>query len=238
MKKIASYILLVVCFLCMTCSAFANNPYQDAHGQGYSEYSTPTGTRPNSGTTTPTTPASGGNQTPSQPQAQTSDPGYMPGSNTSTTPSTPSGGSGYSGSGGTSGGYSGGSYTYVPSSGTYVYNGSGSSSGGDTLFNASIGSGGSLILSLPHATETSATDTAGATKLIISKYKMIGTLILGICVITAIISLLFQITKLGAAGDNQMMRAAALKGIFFSGGALALFGSISVFAMMFWGFLK
>lgn len=56
----------------------------------------------------------------------------------------------------------------------------------------------------------------------------------GVCTITAILSLLFQITKLGAAGDNDRMRVVALKGIGFSGAALAVFGSLAVVVGFFW----
>ena len=95
----------------------------------------------------------------------------------------------------------------------------GTSGGGGSAsnhFDASLGSDGSITINLPGAEGVSAGDPSSAISLIFQKYKKIAAVITGICVITAILSLLIQITKLGAAGDNERMRAMALKGIIFS----------------------
>ncbi len=95
-------------------------------------------------------------------------------------------------------------------------------------------SAGSITINLPGAEGVSAGDPSSAISLIFQKYKKIAAVITGICVITAILSLLIQITKLGAAGDNERMRAMALKGIIFSGSALAVFGSLAAVVGIFW----
>lgn len=72
---------------------------------------------------------------------------------------------------------------------------------------------------------------------LLSNSKTTATMILGICVITSILCLFYQITRLGAAGSNEVLRRSALKGILFSGLALAIFGSLTLVVGSFWGFL-
>lgn len=81
-------------------------------------------------------------------------------------------------------------------------------------------------------------DTAGSYANILKRYKNIAQVISGICTITALICFFFQVTKLGAAGDNQTARAAALKGILICGIVIAVFGSLEVFVSFFWNVLS
>lgn len=129
-------------------------------------------------------------------------------------------------SGGTGGAISGGYGT-----GTGGVTGGGAS--GDH-FSASMGSDGSVTIGLPNATGVSANDPSSAFQTIFQKYKGIGVAITGICAITAILSLLIQITKLGAAGDNERLRTSAMKGIIYSGAVLAAFGSLALTIGFFW----
>ena len=78
---------------------------------------------------------------------------------------------------------------------------------------------------------------ADSAKAIFTKYKAIAAVISGICVITAIISLFFQLTKLGASGDNEIKRRSAIIGILFSGGVLTAFGGLSILLMVLWNAL-
>lgn len=107
----------------------------------------------------------------------------------------------------------------------------------DEHFDTDIDSNGIITIKLPGATGISAGDPSSAVSIIIQKYKEIGVVIIGVCVITAIICLLFQITKLGAAGDNEYKRASALKGIIFSGAVIAMFGALSLVLGIFWNAL-
>lgn len=68
-------------------------------------------------------------------------------------------------------------------------------------------------------------------------YKNVAVLILGICIITSLICFLVQITKLGAAGDNQNARTKAIKGVMISGIVLAAFGALTTIVGVFWGAL-
>ncbi len=87
-----------------------------------------------------------------------------------------------------------------------------------------------------------ATHASGATRSsiikIISNYKEIAAVVLGICVITSIIMLLVAILRLGTSGDNQQARANSWKAIIVSAVALSLFGGSGAAIGIFWNFLK
>lgn len=249
-KKIFTVLAAFICIFCLTVLTFADtgNPYQDSHGQGYSEYVA--GSRPNGGNTGGNTGlynGSNGNNH-SMPGSGTGNQytgnGAAPGSG---------GGSQYGGNGGMPGSGSGqyGGNDGIPGSGNHgSLSGSGASNpypsglntggyggGGSSTsdhFDASLGSDGSITLSLPGAEGVTAGNPSSAISLVLTKYRTIALVVSGVCTITAILSLLFQITKLGAAGDNDRMRAVALKGIGFSGAALAVFGSLAVVVGFFW----
>lgn len=68
-------------------------------------------------------------------------------------------------------------------------------------------------------------------------FKAIGTAISGICAVTALIFFVISITKLSTSAGNDMQRSRAIKGIFYSGISLALFGGITVVAGIFWNIL-
>ncbi|MDE7246242.1 MAG: hypothetical protein K2O18_20020 [Oscillospiraceae bacterium] len=108
---------------------------------------------------------------------------------------------------------------------------------GNAILDASIDGSGSVVLSVPAAGDggSGSGNLSDSVSYVLQKYKTIGTAVFGICTITAIICLLWQITKLGMAGDNERNRSMAVKGIFISGAALAIFGSITLVAGMFWG---
>lgn len=82
------------------------------------------------------------------------------------------------------------------------------------------------------------TTTGGSAATLISKYKTIATAISGVLTITMLIFLLIQISKLGAAGDNDTARKKATMGILTTGIATALFGGITVVVGFFWNILK
>ena len=73
----------------------------------------------------------------------------------------------------------------------------------------------------------------------IDKYKEVAILILAVCIITTIICLIYNITKLSAAGasSNPHMKQMAMIGILISGIALALFGGLSIVVGFFWNLL-
>ena len=241
-KRIISALSAIFCLFYLSIPAFAGtgNPYQDSHGQGYSEYQV--GSHPasggNSGTNAGGIQSNGGFYN----GAGGNNHGGMPGSGTQS-----GGNSGIPGSGtgyypGASSWTPGSQIQPLPTSGAGNPHPSGSFPGGTSggggsasnHFDASLGSDGSITINLPGAEGVSAGDPSSAISLIFQKYKKIAAVITGICVITAILSLLIQITKLGAAGDNERMRAMALKGIIFSGSALAVFGSLAAVVGIFW----
>ena len=82
------------------------------------------------------------------------------------------------------------------------------------------------------------TTTGGSAATLISKYKTIATAISGVLTITMLIFLLIQISKLGAAGDNDMARKKAIMGILTTGLATALFGGVTIVVGFFWNILK
>lgn len=82
------------------------------------------------------------------------------------------------------------------------------------------------------------TTTGGSAATLISKYKTIATAISGVLTITMLIFLLIQISKLGAAGDNDVARKKAIMGILTTGLATALFGGVTIVVGFFWNILK
>ena len=235
-----SLLLAVVCVLCLSIQAAAYGVPSSGRETERSPYGTPQtdnsqlsenpyyGYDPSFN--------SNRNQNNSNPNRTPSgNPGTRPNGNTGGMPGkdTPSGNNtgGMPGrdnpSGGMGGAGSGGGTNY----------GTGGATGGGVSgdhFSASIGSDGSIAIGLPNATGVSANDPSSAFKTIFDKYKGIGIAITGICVITAILSMLFQITKLGAAGDNERLRTSAMKGIIYSGAVLAAFGSLALVIGFFW----
>lgn len=89
---------------------------------------------------------------------------------------------------------------------------------------------GKVTISAAGATVNDAQDGYA---LILSKYKMVGQGIVGLCAIISITALIFYITKLATAGDNPRLKQSAVSGIMFSGIALALFGGLPI-VLHFW----
>ena len=70
------------------------------------------------------------------------------------------------------------------------------------------------------------------------KYKGIAVAVTGICVITAIIALAVNITKLSTSAANESVRRQALIGILYSCLALGIFGSATIVIGVFWNMLS
>lgn len=228
-KKLLTVFMTVIVVFCMTIPAFASFETPDTYiGNGYIAgwNSNPSSTTTTSTTTTPSggTSAAGAS---SGHSGGTTPEGYY-GAGTSTSPSSRTSGGTTTPTSSTAGG---GTTSGTPTTGEGSFSGG---SSGNAFLQVS-GSGNSVSLSIPTATKVASGDIAGATGLVVKQYKEIGTVILGVCVITAFICLLWQITKLGMAGSDQRSRSMALKGILFSGAAIAIFGSLSLVAGMFWG---
>lgn len=83
----------------------------------------------------------------------------------------------------------------------------------------------------------SAVDSETAYTNLFTNYKAVAQAITGICVITSMILFLYQITKLGAAGDNQRGRKSAITGILVTGSVLAIFGGLEVVVSLFWNIM-
>jgi len=77
-------------------------------------------------------------------------------------------------------------------------------------------------------------DGENAYENLFTNYKAIAQVITGICIITSLICFLYQITKLGAAGDNDRARKAAIKGILVAGLVLTAFGGLEIVVSVFW----
>jgi len=81
-------------------------------------------------------------------------------------------------------------------------------------------------------------NTADSIATIMTKGRAIGMGFTGICTLLMLIFTIIQISKLAAAGDNEMNRKKAIGGIMTTGIATALLGSITVVVGFFWGALK
>lgn len=81
---------------------------------------------------------------------------------------------------------------------------------------------------------TGITDSESAYKNLFTNYKTIAQVVTAICIITSLICFLYQIAKLGAAGDNDRERKAAIKGILITGFVLTGFGGLEVLVSVFW----
>jgi len=67
--------------------------------------------------------------------------------------------------------------------------------------------------------------------------KGLCVFVLGLCTITALISFILSILKLNTSVDNDFIRSRAIKGLLFSGLALALFGGATLLVSVFWNLL-
>lgn len=72
----------------------------------------------------------------------------------------------------------------------------------------------------------------------LNKYKGVLVLVGSIATITALMFLIINITKLGGAGNNPTTRQSAVMGIIWSGIAIALLGSVTMWFGYFFYFLK
>lgn len=75
---------------------------------------------------------------------------------------------------------------------------------------------------------------------VITKYKSLASIILGLCAITSLIALVVSIAKLGASTMDSapMARRRATVSILVSGISLILFGGLTAVVGFFWNFLK
>lgn len=85
--------------------------------------------------------------------------------------------------------------------------------------------------------DTSITDSESAYKNLFTNYKSIAQVCTAICIITSLICFLYQIAKLGAAGDNDRERKVAIKGILITGLVLTGFGGLEILVSVFWNAL-
>ena len=72
----------------------------------------------------------------------------------------------------------------------------------------------------------------------LNKYKGIATVVTGFATVTAFLGMIFSMSKLATAGDNEQARKKAIMGILTSGIGVALLGSATVIIGFFWNFLK
>lgn len=66
------------------------------------------------------------------------------------------------------------------------------------------------------------------------KFKGLGVAATGICTLTSLLFFIISLTKLSTSAGNDRARATALKGLLYSGIALALFGGATVIIGIFW----
>lgn len=72
----------------------------------------------------------------------------------------------------------------------------------------------------------------------LNKYKGIATVVTGFATVTAFLGMIFSMSKLAAAGDNEQARKKAIMGILTSGIGVAFLGSATIIIGFFWNFLK
>ena len=89
-----------------------------------------------------------------------------------------------------------------------------------------------INVSIDGSTDIANSDEAYAN--LFTNYKAIAQVITGICVITAMICFLYQITRLGAAGDNDRQRKSAITGILVASTVLMVFGGLEIVVSIFW----
>lgn len=81
-------------------------------------------------------------------------------------------------------------------------------------------------------------EVSNSISVVIGKYKGIAATIMGLCVITSLIALVFNITKLGASGSNDRVRREAIIAIAFSALSITLFGGGTIAVGIFWNALN
>lgn len=72
---------------------------------------------------------------------------------------------------------------------------------------------------------------------LVSKSKVIAMIFTGICTVVAICFVIYNITKLGAAGANDSARSKAKTGLLTSLAAVALMGGLTIIIGFFWNIL-
>lgn len=70
-----------------------------------------------------------------------------------------------------------------------------------------------------------------------ASFKKFGVAVTGICTLTSLVFFIIALTKLSASAGNDRARATAIKGVLYSGIALALFGGATVIIGVFWNAL-
>lgn len=66
------------------------------------------------------------------------------------------------------------------------------------------------------------------------QYKGLCLFFSGVCTVTALIMFVLALTKLSLSANNDMERRKAIRGIFWTGCSLALFGGITVVVGVAW----
>lgn len=67
-----------------------------------------------------------------------------------------------------------------------------------------------------------------------NKYKGVVQFIIGLLLISSFFGMITQITKLALAGDNEMARKNAMKGIFVCGAGIFFMGAAELIVSTFW----
>ncbi len=70
----------------------------------------------------------------------------------------------------------------------------------------------------------------------LERFRSLGILLFSLASITAVLLLLFHITRLGAAADDPQARKRAMLGILISGVALSMLGGLGGLTALFWNF--
>lgn len=89
---------------------------------------------------------------------------------------------------------------------------------------------------LPDHSLTSTISAADAADSI-ERFRELGVVITGLGALTCVFFLALSITKLGAAGDNEMARRRAIAGLATSSIAVVILGGLSAYLGFFWKFL-
>lgn len=71
-------------------------------------------------------------------------------------------------------------------------------------------------------------------KVLMEKIKFVLSIIMGLTVLTSVLSLIINVCKLGMHGSNVYLRGEVIKNILISGGILAVSGSIGFFLILYY----
>lgn len=108
----------------------------------------------------------------------------------------------------------------------------------DDIIDANIGDDGITISGGHFPSMVNPDNPADLVAQPLNKYKSIATIVTGFATVTAFLAMIFSMTKLSTAGDNEMERKKAIMGILTSGIGVALLGSATIIIAFFWNLFK